>query len=86
MADISTPEWLAKRGGAVRPGTVGESWLVVLNGEAQYKLVPVPAEGRYACQVEQTVNGRRFDAPGIYPSAGAAVHAGLEALRKALGW
>jgi hypothetical protein len=86
MPDIVAPEWLTKRGGAFQEGTVGQSWLVLLNGEPQYRLTPVPAAGHFGCQIAQTVNGRRFDSPETYPSRDSALQGGLDTLRKALGW
>ena len=81
MADVATPEWLAKRGGALQPSTRGSTWLVLLNGSPQYRLVPIPAAGKYACEVTQTVNGRRLEGSGTYPSIEDALRGGLEDLR-----
>ena len=86
MADVSTPDWLAKRGGTLRRSTAGNTWVVLLNSEPQYELRPVPAGGRLACQIVQTVNGRRLDGPETFPSLDEAVRGGLEHLRHALGW
>ena len=49
-------------------------------------LLPVPAKGAFSCRVTETINGRRLDSGAIYPSREEAVSAGLEELRKALGW
>src|SRR5437660_1307466 len=83
---LTAPEWLAKRGGELHSATVGDAWLVLLAGEPQYKLVPGPAAGKYACQVIQTINGKRLDSGATFPSEEDAVRGGLEDLRKALGW
>jgi hypothetical protein len=83
---VTTPDWLSKHEGELRAGTGGRTWLVVLNGEPQYRLVPFPASGKYSCHVTQTVNGKRLDKGGIFPSVDEAVQGGLEDLRQALGW
>lgn len=83
---VSTPAWLARRGGEVRPGTAGHSWFVVFDGAPQYKLVAAPAAGKYACFITQTINGRPVESHGTAATAEEAAQAGLEDLRKALGW
>ena len=83
---LTTPDWLAKHDGELRPSSAGPYWLVLLDGEPQYRLTPVPAAGKYSCQVMQTVNGRRLDSGGTYPTREEALQGGLEDLRKALGW
>jgi hypothetical protein len=64
----------------------GKSWLVMLDHKPQYLLVPVPLKGQHGCCVTETINGRRLDGGGTYPSVEDAVRGGLEDLRKALGW
>jgi hypothetical protein len=86
MAEITTPDWLAKRRGELRPSNAGIGWIVLLNGEPQYRLVPVPAAGKHSCEVVQTVNGKRLDKGGIYPTVEDALRGGLEELRMVLGW
>ena len=86
MAGVTTPDWLAKRGGVLEPSALTGTWLVLLDGSPQYRLVPVPAAGKYGCQVTQTVNGRRLEGNSTYPSVEDAIRGGLEDLRKALGW
>ncbi len=86
MAGVTTPDWLAKRGGVLQPSATGSSWLVLLDNSPQYRLVPVPAAGKYGCEVIETVNGRRLERNGTYPSREDAIRGGLEDLRKALGW
>jgi len=58
----------------------------MLGDKPHYLLVPVPAGGNFACSVTQTVNGRRLDKGGTFPSMDEAVRGGLEDLRQALGW
>jgi hypothetical protein len=83
---IATPEWLTGHGGQLRPGVDGKSCVVVLDGKPQYLLTPIPATGKYTCEVKQTVNGRRLESGATHPSADAALQGGLEDLRRALGW
>jgi hypothetical protein len=83
---IATPEWLTRHGGELRPVSDGKSWVVMLEGKPQYLLTPIPAAGKYTCEVRQTVNGRRLESGAVYPSPEAALRGGLEDLRRALGW
>ncbi len=81
------PDWLTTRGGALRPGVRPETTFVMLEGDPKYKLEVRPAEGKFACAVSNTVNGKRLDDPkAIYPDAGTALTGGLEQLRNVLGW
>lgn len=86
MAGVATPDWLAKRGGVLQPGTQEGTWLVLLDDSPHYRLTPVPVAGKYGCEVVQTVNGRRVQGNGTYPVIDDAIRGGLEDLRKALGW
>ncbi len=83
---LTTPDWLTRHGGELRPGTAGYSWLVVFDGAPQYKLAAAPAGGKFGCHITQTINGRRVESTCSGASAEEAVRAGLEDLRKALGW
>jgi hypothetical protein len=83
---VTTPDWLARREGELRPSKDGHSCSVYFAGQLQYVLMPVPAKGKYSCRVAETINGKRLDGPGPYGSAEEAVRGGLEDLRKALGW
>lgn len=83
---LEAPEWLKRHGGTVEPLPDGKSWAVIFAGQPQYRLVPTPAEGKYSCQVSQTINGKRLDQKRIYPTADEALRGGLEELRQALGW
>jgi hypothetical protein len=60
--------------------------MVLLGKEPQYLLIPVPIAGRFGCAVMQTINGKRLDGTGTYPTEDEALRGGLEDLRKALGW
>jgi hypothetical protein len=83
---VNAPEWLVKRGGSLQPGPYGETWFVMLQGEPQYKLAPVPVAGKYGCVITQTINGKQIASSAQADSAEGAIQAGLEDLRKALGW
>jgi len=83
---VTTPEGLSKPGGELRRATVPDTWLVLVGGEPQYRLVPVPAGGKFTCQVTQTNNGKRLDRGGLFPTEEDALRGGLEDLRVALGW
>ena len=84
---LSAPDWLAKRGGTIQPGISPETLFVLIGGQPLYKLEVRPAEGRFACAVMNTANGRRLDsAEAIYASVDEAFAGGLEQLRERLGW
>jgi hypothetical protein len=83
---VTVPEWLTRHGGTLGQGSDGRTWFALIDGEPQYRLVPVPAGGKHSCQVTQTINGRRLDRGGVYASVDEALAGGLEDLRKALGW
>jgi hypothetical protein len=83
---VKTPEWLAQHGGELRPSSDGRSFTVYINREPQYLLVLVPAKGAHACRVSETINGKRLDRGGNWPTPQEAIQGGLEDLRTALGW
>lgn len=83
---VSTPDWLAKRGGELRLNFDGHTWAACFGGGPQYFLRPLPAAGKFTCEVEQTNNGRRLESNTIYATEDDALRGGLEDLRKALGW
>src|SRR5262245_22323512 len=64
----TTPEWLSRRGGELRPGVDSNTWQVFFDGEPQYRLTPIPVQGKHGCQIVQTINGRRLDAPTTFNS------------------
>ena len=78
---VPTPDWLKQRDGELRESKGAKSYTVYLRGEPQYLVVPVPAEGKHACRVSQTINGKRLDRGGAWPSSDEAVRGGLEDLR-----
>ena len=82
---VQVPEWLTRRGSSLREGRDG-SWYLFVDGEPQYRLKSFPAAGKFACEVEQTINSHRFDGKDTYATADQAVQGGLDELRKKLGW
>ncbi|HYT95636.1 MAG TPA: hypothetical protein VEL76_43355 [Gemmataceae bacterium] len=83
---VTAPEWLTKRGGSLQPHSDGRTWYFMLRGQPQYKLVPVPVGGKFGCAISQTINGQRVESSSTATSLEDALRAGLEDLRKALGW
>lgn len=83
---VTTPSWLAQRGGELRPCTIGQSWFVVFAGEPQYKLAATPVTGKYGCRITQTINGSPVASASTGATVDEAIHAGLEDLRQTLGW
>ena len=83
---VTAPEWLTRRGGRLQMASDKATWFVMFGDEAQYALQPVPVGGEYGCAIRETINGRRIDSTSKAPSPEAAVQAGLEDLRQALGW
>ena len=83
---LTTPDWLNRHGGELRHGTTGHSWFVVFDGAPQYKLVATPVGGKFGCHITQTINGLDIESASSAANAEEAVKAGLEDLRKALGW
>ncbi len=82
----TTPDWLARHGGDLRPRTPPSSWAVFLGGEPLYTLTVVPVKGKYGCKVTLTNNGKRLDGGASFAGVDEALQGGLEDLRKALGW
>jgi hypothetical protein len=82
----TAPEWLTKHGGELRASKDGRSFVVYLGDEPQYLVLPVPSNGKFACRVSQTINGKRLDRGETFSSFDEGVRGGLEDLRVALGW
>jgi len=83
---VTAPDWLTRRDCSLRAAPDGVSVAVLFNGEPDYLLTPLPAEGKHTCQIIQTNNGKHLDHGAIYDSPDQAIGGGLEELRKALGW
>jgi len=87
MALPTTPEWLSKREGSLKPGLRDFTLLVLLNNQPQYRLDVRPAVGQFTCNVTQTINGKQLDdSLTRYSSPDAAFEGGLDTLRSQLGW
>jgi hypothetical protein len=83
---VSTPDWLTLHDCDLRASKDGHSATVYCRSEPQYLLMPIPAGGKYACRVSQTVNGKRLDGGATFGTSDEALRGGLEDLRKTLGW
>jgi hypothetical protein len=86
VMSVTTPDWLSRHDGDLRPSKDGLSWLVFFAGQMQYALIVAPVAGKFGSRVTQTINGKRLDSGASYPTVEDAVRGGLEDLRKALGW
>jgi hypothetical protein len=82
----TTPDWLARHGCSLASGVDHISCLVMLANQPQYRLMPIPLRNSFGCSITQTINGKRLDGGGTYPTVDEAIRGGLEDLRKALGW
>lgn len=82
----TTPDWIKTRNGDLKGSKDGHSWTVYFAGQPQYLLEPIPAKGKFACRVRQTINGKRLDKGGVWASPAEALQGGLGDLREALGW
>jgi hypothetical protein len=82
----ATPDWLTRHDCSLQSGVAGQTFLVLLGGKPHYLIKPLPLGGKFGCNVTQTINGKRLDAGGAYPSLDEALQGGLEDLRKTLGW
>lgn len=81
------PEWLTRRDANLTLAPDGRTWLVMVSGTPQYKLVPTPADGKHGYAIVQTNNGRRIDqGKASFASNTDALNDGLVMLQKALGW
>jgi hypothetical protein len=83
---LTAPDWLTRHDGTVKLGSDGLTWYVLLGDKPLYALVPRPADDEYTTLVKQTNNGKILATTKPAPTAEAALQAGLEELRKALGW
>ncbi|MBY0523907.1 MAG: hypothetical protein K2R98_10945 [Gemmataceae bacterium] len=83
---LTPPEWLTRRGASMRQGINERSWFVYFAGQPQYEVTPMPVKGKFGCEIRQTINGKRLDGQGMYPTSEEALRGGLEELRKTLGW
>jgi hypothetical protein len=83
---VTAPEWLTRRGGGLKLASDGRTWYVLLSGEPQYTVVERPVAGKFGAFVKHVNSGKPIDSTSIADTPEGAVVAGLEDLRKALGW
>ncbi len=82
---MNAPDWLTKRGGALKLSSDGKTWFVLFAGQPNYSLVAVPVANQFGCAIRQTNNGTRIASASTVGSKDAAVQAGLADLCKSLG-
>ncbi len=90
MEKGTTPEWLQRHGGELRPSVVPPGLLVYVDGKPLYRLEVRPCRGRLSCAIVDLVSDRRIDPSGgevpVYATEAEAFRGGLEQLRQYLGW
>lgn len=83
---MTTPEWLTRHGAELRVNPGGGSYAVYFGPTLAYVLTPFPVAGKHGCRVKQTINGKQLEGGAAHATPEQALGAGLEDLRKALGW
>jgi hypothetical protein len=83
---VTAPEWLTRRSGSLKLASDRRTWYVLLSGEPQYTVVERPVAGRFGAFVKHANSGKPIESTSTAASPEEAVAAGLEDLRKALGW
>jgi hypothetical protein len=83
---MQAPDWLTNRDASIVRGPIAQERYVWIGKRPQYKLTPIPADGKFTCAVLQTNNGRRLDNGALFATSDEAIRAGLECLRNELGW
>ena len=83
---VTAPEWLTRRGGSLKLASDRRTWYVLLSGEPQYAVVERPVADRFVAFVKQVNSGKPIESTSTAGSPEEAVRAGLEDLRKVLGW
>jgi hypothetical protein len=86
MMGVAVPGWLANHDGSVVRDVDSRKWLVLFRNEPQYHIDVHPAGGEFAADIVQSNNGRHVGSTKNCPSERDALAAGLEELRKLLGW
>jgi len=82
----ASPDWLALHHGELHPAYAADEWIIFFDGKQQYWLEIVPAQGKFGCKITQSINGAKIPNPAVCDSPNAALQAGLDVLRKSLGW
>jgi hypothetical protein len=83
---VNVPEWLSKRGGVLKPASDGKTWYVRLTPMFQYAVASRPVGDKFGCAIKNTNSGQPVPTTCNAPGPDEAVAAGLEELRKFLGW
>jgi hypothetical protein len=83
---VTAPEWLTRRGGALKQASDGRTWYVLLNGTPQYTVAERPVAGKLGSIIKYANSGKPIESSSVAATHDEAVAAGLEDLRKALGW
>ena len=86
MALPAAPDWLTKREGTLKPGLRGYIAFVMIANRPECRLELRPANGKFACVVRYTVNGKLIEGHESQPTADAAWANGLTRLQAKLGW
>jgi hypothetical protein len=86
MALPAAPDWLTKRDGALKRGLRDYVAIVTIADRPEYRLELRPANGKFACVVSYTVNGKLIEGHESQPTADAAWADGLTRLQAKLGW
>ncbi len=83
----AAPDWLRKRDGTLKPGLRDYIAFVVISDRPEYRLEVRPADGKFACVVSYTNNGKLIEGRSEpLPNAEAAWADGLTRLKDRLGW
>ena len=83
---LTAPAWLVARAGDLKLASDKKTWFVLVGGQPNYSLRPVPVQGKIGCAIRQTINGRRIASAATFATEADAVRNGLEDLRRELGW
>jgi|RhiMetdeSRZDD1v2_1073273.scaffolds.fasta_scaffold4578180_1 hypothetical protein len=83
---LTVPDWLARRGAGLKPTSDGKTVFVLFNGDPEYTLVVRPVAGRLGTLIKHTNSGEPVDSSSTADTPEGALAAGLEDLRKHLGW
>ena len=78
--------WLTRRGGTLRLGTDGQTWYLFFGDSMDYSLTTTPVADKHGGVLRQITSGQRLECPGTWATRNEALAAGLESLRKQMGW
>lgn len=83
---LTAPAWLVERAGDLKLASDQKTWFVLVGGEPNYSLRPIPVQGKIGCAIRQTINGRSIPSTTTFATETDAIRGGLEDLRAELGW